>query len=452
MSERPQMLDPNGTSSVITTSFDLDEIGYNSAEYSISGTATAFGRSQRGIVPVDESPFTTRFLVYRPQEDARFNGTVWIEWLNVSGGVDVAPSWTFAHREFARRGAAWVGVSVQYLGVEGGNASLLGFDTPGLAEIDPARYGDLHHPGDRFSYDIYTQVSATVLEATGTLLEGLGIERLIGIGESQSAYRLTTYINDIDPFAAVHDGFLVHARAGGAAALDDDTEIDIRQTAMPVTFRDDLRVPVLCVQSEGDLVALDYRRARQEDGDSLVVWEIAGCSHADVYTFVAGPIDSGSIPLEQLATAWRPIRDVVGMPLEKLVNAGPQHYIVDAAVWHLERWLMDGVRPPAAPRLVTSDSGFVTDQHGNVRGGLRTPHVEVPTAMLSGLGNNGSLIAFLCGTTEPFDAETLRNLYGSHGRYIELFSLATDTAMKGGFILPEDAFEVKKIAEINSPL
>jgi hypothetical protein len=53
-----------------------------------------------------------------------------------------------------RRGAAWVGVSAQKIGVEGGG-SLIGLASYGLKETNPARYGALHHPGDRFSYDIY---------------------------------------------------------------------------------------------------------------------------------------------------------------------------------------------------------------------------------------------------------------------------------------------------------
>ena len=31
--------------------------------------------------------------MYRPADAARFNGTVVVEWLNVSGGLDGAPDW-----------------------------------------------------------------------------------------------------------------------------------------------------------------------------------------------------------------------------------------------------------------------------------------------------------------------------------------------------------------------
>ena len=59
-------------------------------------------------------------------------------------------------------GFALVGVSAQRVGVEGPSAELaaLGMVSPSLKGNDPERYGDLQHPGDDFSYDIYTQARA----------------------------------------------------------------------------------------------------------------------------------------------------------------------------------------------------------------------------------------------------------------------------------------------------
>jgi len=42
-----------------------------------------------------------------------------VEWLNVSGGVDAAPDWIQGHVELIRDGFAWIGVSAQFVGVEG---------------------------------------------------------------------------------------------------------------------------------------------------------------------------------------------------------------------------------------------------------------------------------------------------------------------------------------------
>ncbi len=216
-------LPDTGTAFVAGTRFALAPLGYVEAEYELAGTANAYAATAGGLTVVEQADFATRLLVYRPVGDADFNGTVWVEWLNVSGGLDAAPGWIFTHTELMRSGAAWVGVSAQKIGVEGGD-SLIGLPSRGLVGIDRDRYGRLHHPGDRFSYDIYAQASAVARRGTGTILEGLSVQRVLAVGESQSAFRLTTFANDIDPVSPVHDGFLVHARGRSAAPLDDDGE------------------------------------------------------------------------------------------------------------------------------------------------------------------------------------------------------------------------------------
>jgi hypothetical protein len=443
-------LDGGSPPFIFAPSFDLASVGYIEAEYVLAGSARAYARTRRGVTAAEQADYATRVIIYRPADDAAFNGTVWVEWLNVSGGIDVAAAWMSAHTELIRRGAAWVGVSAQQIGVSGGT-SVLGLTGPGLVGIDPARYGALHHPGDRFSYDIYAQASAAARIAAGTVLAGLPIERVLAIGESQSAFRLTTFANDIDPITPVHDGFLVHARPAAAAPLDDDGDPSAEFRGGPVGFRADLRVPVLCVESETDLIVLGYLAARQDDARCLAAWEIAGTSHADMYTLSAGPIDTGLLPAEALARAWAPASEVMGMRLDKPVNAGPRHYVLNAAVAHLDRWVRDGTRPPAAQRLETREGVLRPDGHGNASGGIRTPHVDVPVAVLSGLGNGGDPISFLCGSTAAFDAERLAALYPSRADYLRRFEAATAAAVADGFVLAEDAPEITAIAAVNFP-
>jgi Alpha/beta hydrolase domain len=444
-------LDGGGRTFIAGTAFDLSKVGYCEAEYRLSGTAVAYERVGNGLRAAEEADFATRLIVYRPTDASLFDGTVWIEWHNVSGGVDAAPGWIFTHRELVRRGAVWIGVSAQKVGVEGGDA-LVKMPGVSLLEVDQERYGSLRHPGDRFSYDIFTQATLSVREAASTILDGLSVERFIATGDSQSAFRLTTYVNEIDALVQAHDGFMIHARGGSAAPLDDSQDPRTAVRGDPVLFRRDLRVPVLCVEAETDLLTLGYARARQDDSDNLVVWEIAGASHADVYTFVVGSRDDGLLAVDELAKLWIPRDEIFGMRLEAPVNSGPQHYVRNAAVRHLERWVRQGVRPPPAERLEVEDDAFVADEYGIAKGGIRTPHVEVPTAVLSGIGNGGSQISFLCGRTLPFDSGRLAELYSSQDVYLERFSRATGLAVAGGFFLDDDAAEILAIAEVNSPL
>jgi hypothetical protein len=46
-------------------------------------------------------------------------------------------------------------------------------------------------------------------------VDGIAVEHLIAMGESQSAFRLLTYVNAVHPAARVYDGFLIHSRDGG---------------------------------------------------------------------------------------------------------------------------------------------------------------------------------------------------------------------------------------------
>ena len=65
-----------------------------------------------------DHPYQTRILVRRPVDSRRFNGTVVVEWDNVTNGFDADNMWFFAWEHLLRGGYAWVGVSVQRVGVE----------------------------------------------------------------------------------------------------------------------------------------------------------------------------------------------------------------------------------------------------------------------------------------------------------------------------------------------
>src|SRR5438309_1718766 len=63
--------------------FDLADIGYQQAEYFVSGTAKdpATGQS---------APYTTRIIVTRPSNASHFNGTVLLDWVNVTAQFENA--------------------------------------------------------------------------------------------------------------------------------------------------------------------------------------------------------------------------------------------------------------------------------------------------------------------------------------------------------------------------
>ena len=137
-----------------TASVDLKSMGYVEEEYFLDGDATAHDwQTSPGtdgpwaIKTTTTAHYKTRFLVRRPTDPARSNGSVFVEWLNVSGGIDDDPDFGYAHVELLRSGWTYVGVSAQAEGVIGGGFSL-GTSMP-LVTWDPARYGTLEASGRR---------------------------------------------------------------------------------------------------------------------------------------------------------------------------------------------------------------------------------------------------------------------------------------------------------------
>jgi hypothetical protein len=210
------------------------------------------------------------------------------------------------------------------------------------------------------------------------------------------------------------------------------------------------------LQSETDVIILGGQRARQPDSDRVRLWEMAGAAHADTNTVSAGRHDDGSLTGERFAELLRPTTNLLIGQTETPVNSGPQqHYVAQAALDHLVRWVLEGVAPPSAPRLEVDDTGtdFHKDARGNVLGGIRTPWVDAPVAVLSGLGQAGDSFAFLFGQTSPFDEATLAELYpGGKDEYLERFEDSLDATIEAGFVRAEDRTEILAIAAASYPL
>ena len=398
---------------------DVADRGYVTEEYFLEGEATAYelvdgahGADGRWNTRASDrkADFKTRMLVVRPEDPSAFNGTVIAFWLNVTAGFELGS----AGGE-ALRGYAWVGVSAQKVGVHGfpGNPG-------GLKAWDPTRYGSLEHPGDAWSYDIFTQVARAIgperdrqgLDPMG----GLEVERLIAAGASQSAARLRTYINGVHPLEGVFDGFLPYIDFGSVVPFASELDGGRRGRSL-ASVRADLDVPVIVVNSETELTS--YHPVREPDSDRFRLWEVAGTSHVSVARPDERTVDGSNW------LAYAPV--------------------YEAAIRHLHRWIADGVEPPKMPRveMKAGDSRpeVVRDEHGNAAGGIRLPDLEAPTASHSGFGTqrDGTRFGFLYGKATDFDRERLAALYPDSESYLDAWNAALDRAVEQGMVLPEDA-------------
>lgn len=448
---------------LMISDLDLGAAGYVREEWFLEGTANAYSldgeRRADGrwtVTPASRAAFKTRIVVYRPVDPARFDGSVVVEWFNVSGGLDASPDWFFLHRHLMRHGAAWVGVSAQKAGIDGGGL------VPGmpLKTVNAERYASLVHPGDAFAFDIYSTVARALRTRGSGPLGPLAAQRVIAIGESQSAGFLVTYVNAVDPVERCFDAFLIHGRPGAVPSMDGaylraSPDGDLSNVAAIASvgqrIREDLRVPVLTFQSETDVAILGGGRARQPDAERVRLWELAGAAHFDTYGLVASQFDRDGIAVEELAGHLAPTADVMGMSAPMPINSGPQqHYVLNAALTHLDRWVREGRPAPQAPRLETADEGatmLVRDDLGIARGGIRTPWVEAPSAVVSGEPQRGEGFVFLFGKTLVLDEQTLARLYPSGPEeHRSRFEAATATAVRDGYLLAEDAGEITALA------
>jgi len=405
----------------------LAPYGYVQDEYFAAGTAHAFQATAAPsdgrwtIVPTTAAAYRTRILVRMPKDPSHFSGTVVVEWMNESGG-ESAPDWDYLNPELMSAGDAYVAVSAQALGVEGGTP-ILGSATAGagegLVQKDPARYGTLHHPGDQYALDIFAQIGLALHSPSAHVLGALRPQHVVAVGESQSAFYLTTFADALQPVTHAFDGIFIHSRGGSGAPLNGSSIT--HQVSGALRIRTDLDVPVFMFETQTDLTVLGYAPAQQPNTLRIRTWEVAGTSHADAYLVGAAV-------------------SVLGCTTP--VNTGPQHEVVQAAFAAFSKWVVHGTPPPSPPPFTLSSEKPPTlalDRFGNVIGGVRTPAVDVPVSTLSGAPPSGAnAYCSLFGSTTPLSPQMLATIYHSKAEYLAKYTASLDMAIKDGYILPAD--------------
>lgn len=403
---------------------DIGALGYVEEEYFIAGQAIRFapvgalGQDGRwSAEPTTPGPYKTRILVRRPTNPDAFNGTVIVEWTNVSAGFDLP----LCDPPGLYDGFAYVAVSAQRVGIDG-----YPIKPQGLIQWDPERYGSLSIPDDALSYDIYTQAARLVgprRKVDGVdPLGGLKTQKLIAVGASQSGVRLLAYINGIQPRERVFDALMPIICAGRASDFNPAPAMPSATSnsrSVRTIVRTDLATPVLMLNSQTE--ALYYYPLRQPDTPRFIYWEVAGASHASFALsrkFEQTAARDGVLPAGFQASPR--VSDVSWLPT------------ADAAIQHLHRWLGGGPPPPRQKPMVISGEPpvLVRDKYGNAQGGIRLPELEAPIAQYSFTG----AINDYFGKREPFPAAELKALYPTHARYVEAVSTAATAAERAGVI------------------
>lgn len=386
-------------------------------KFKSTGTLDTDGKWNATVVS-SNTPYNTVALVRRPADPAKFNGIVIVEWLNVSTGYPLDVDWGMAHEAILRDGYAYVGVNVQKVGIQG---------VQKLEQFGD-RYASGSIPDDDISYDIFSQTAQALRSQPSLLLGNLKPTKIIASGHSQSAMRLTTYVNAIQPLDNAYDGVLIHGRAGPGARIGEGSSVPSN-----AFVRADTKVPVFVLQSEMD-VTIGPKLSRQPDSTRVRHWEVAGSTHADQYLLDnIGEVSGRDV-------GWTPPE--CGGPY----NAMPFYMVENAVFNHLKTWVTAGTAPPVAPRLQRDWLGFIKkDANGNAVGGVRLPDIEVPIAKYSNSNFTTGSLAFLdlfaCvagGNTTYFKADKLKTLYPTHADYVGKVKAAADAAVAKGYIRPAD--------------
>lgn len=366
-------------------------------------------------------PYTTRMVVRRPRHPAKFNGNVVVEWLNATGGYDVEAFWFRTSEFLMREGYAWVGITAQSGPITNPDRGLRAFSPDRYESLDLTAGGSLTS-GDPLSFDAYAQGAQAVRDARvlGPLQNRT--ETVVAAGVSQSAGRLSVFANAIQPRGeAVVDATLLYI---GGEKLRTDLDMPVFKVLSETEFTDPLRTNVLA--------------SLQPDTDLMRTWAVAGTSHADWKSFA---VRYALMRRDQPTVA---LQDNCAAPSRSRI---PDRYTLSSALDQLVTWARGGGAPVTAPQIsLTEDSTVMRDSRGNALGGIRLAPFEVPTALDTGVNSNvpgAGGLCFLNGTHIPFDTEILNSLYPDRRTYLHAFDEAVKQNVRDGYLLPEDAKELR---------
>jgi len=444
---------------------DLAARGYLETELLVSGFANVYDWAAGGADGVvargANVPYTTRILVRRPKDAAKFSGRVVVELLNPTGQYDFAPLWGFSWEQFLRSGDAWVGVTVKPVAAatlrrfDGVRYSRLSFAYRRAGACDAAPAGAalpdaaLADAENGLAWDLIAQVGALLKSSSNEnpLLQ-LNPQRVIAAGYSQTGVYITTYAHALHATlrlgdgSPIFDGYLNAAGANAAsinqcaARLPDD---DARRMPPKVG------VPFVVVMTESDFQrALKRRRDDADESGVLRLYELAGAAHS-------GPFAAG-----QPATADLTIAGVAA-PADDLCRERrgdfPLGYAFNA-IWQQYDDLLVRQQPMAREPRIEADAagGVLRDAVGNARGGFRLPPLDVPVAAYRGSSTpRGSETraqdqCLRTGAMQKLGAAQLKAQYKTRAEYLRLFNAAVDEAVHTRRVVAADAVALKAAA------
>jgi Alpha/beta hydrolase domain len=412
---------------------DLEPLGYVEEEYFLAGHADAIDPDGDRIA--EAASYVTRVLVRRPDRVERFSGTVHLEPFHNLG--ESTPTWGVAHRHLTAQGDAWIGVTVS-AGTFGEPGTPLAGGVTLLRSVDPDRYATLEllasdkkppraaptGPGGydpeemRWRLAIATAQGAGIAAGLAGLvrgnhptspLAGFEVTRLYASGWSQTGLFWANFLDfGLHEASRAIDGYLVAVAPGPEHRPADAILVNLLSEA-----------EVVGTLNLGDGVADDT------DVPRFRGYEVPGSFHLWHLAF-GGPFHTDDHGARHNDRPW---------PL-----------LVHALLASIEAWSRDGTPMPHEPRI-TRDSkapdGVARDEHGNARGGLRTPWLDVPSAQYLPRCECSPTV----GEMRVFDDAKVVELYGTHAEHAGKWANAVDELVRHRWLLPVDAIALRAAPE-----
>ena len=416
----------------------IAEDDYVEEEYVVRGSADLFTYDEAWQPTLHRAdvPYATRLLVRRPSDAARAGGAVVLEPLHPAG--DMASAWPRLGRMLTREGWSWVGVTQDQMGLAATRAG------------DPQRYAALDIPEVGLGFDIVAQVASWL--RTGAV-DGLALDQLFMTGASYTGTFQRVFLGEgfhqrarrPDGGPAI-DGYLIQI-SSGAFMLGGYNPLSTAAGQPPADHRHRViqprDVPVIELLSEGEAETnLASRRADCDDPDDRYrLYEVAGACHMS-----AGDSTTSRLPASVEAPSTFPMFALAG-----------------GALHNLRRWATEGVAPPRAPRIeLLDDPGagphggapealpVARDEHGNARGGVRTPDVDTPVAAFfphstlrhdvtaGPSGRPAISLGEIMGSMTRFPDDELRRLYGTPDGYLAAYRKGVAELVAERWILEAD--------------
>ncbi len=374
---------------------DMAHFKYEAHEYLVSGTANG-------------QPYTTRIVIRRPADAAKFSGLVLAESMHPSGNA-----WMFHFTHTYSMSAGHISLDI-----------LTSTHVP-FTEFNAERYKSLR-VGQGQAPEILAQVGALMKsKQVDNPLATFALRRMVLAGTSASAGVLINYLPahmvlrlpDLKP---IYDGF-----------LPTSTGATVRQIDVPM-----IQVPTMTEVMSGTATA---RQDGDDPGDQFRVYEFPGMAHID----------------SRDAAAYYP------NPCKLPISRFPLAAYMSVALNHLWQWVDKGTAPPRADRIlvdrnVANDGSVMAlDQHGNARGGIRNVYVDVPVKKY-GVRNEGAVppianahpfvavrgeaaqnqLCGLAGYEVAFSQSELKKLYKDKKDYLRRVERSLDESTKQGWFLP----------------